>query len=97
MNAIRQIVDSDALTPLIKLPKSFAGKRVEVIVLPLAEGTASNSGKKKMASRGITRAQLERFRATSSATKLTGSISHPYMTIQEIRAERFNEQYDSLD
>lgn len=97
MDAVRQIVDGSALATLIRLPRSLHGKKVEVIVLPVSENAVVNEGKKSADIPKITRARLEELRTTSTASKLTGSIPHPYVTIQQIREERLGEKYGSFD
>jgi hypothetical protein len=42
MDAIRKIVNSDELVSVVDIPKSLCGKRVELIILPVA---ARKSGK----------------------------------------------------
>ena len=96
MNAIRQIVDGSALAPIIKIPRSLHGRKVEVIVLPVADSGTGSVAQEKADLPRITKAQLEELRAKSTATKLTGSIPHPYITAQEIREERLAEQYGSF-
>jgi hypothetical protein len=48
MDAIRKIVNSDELVSVVDIPKSLCGKRVELIILPVAdhesEKTRTGSG-----------------------------------------------------
>jgi hypothetical protein len=92
MDAIRQIVDGSALAPLIRLPKSFHGKKVEVIVFPAEKDESADKGLPR-----ITRAQLDELKRTSKVSALRGSIPHPAVTIQEIREERLRERYGRTD
>ena len=93
MDAIRQIIDGSVLAPIIKIPKSMHGRKVEVIVLPLAGNGADSLTQEKPELPRITKAQFEELRAKSTARKLTGSIPHPYITAREIREERLAERY----
>jgi hypothetical protein len=88
MNAVRQIVDGNALASLIRLPRSLYDKKVEVIVLPVIDNSIAQVEEMKADLPQISKAQMDGLRAKSTATKLTGSIPRPYVTIQEIREER---------
>jgi hypothetical protein len=97
MEAIRQIVDGSALASLIRLPRSLHGKKVEVVVTPVAEGTVAQAERQAKGMPLITKAQLDELKKTSKVRSLCGSIPHPPITVAEIREERLRERYGSFD
>jgi hypothetical protein len=44
MDAIRKIVNSDELVSVVDIPKSLSGKRVELIILPVAGRKSGKTG-----------------------------------------------------
>jgi hypothetical protein len=93
MDAIREIVSGNALSALIKLPKSLRNRQVEIIVLP-ARGADSVEGKSV---RKISRNELLEMKKNSASVKLTGAIPHAPITIAEIREERLAGKYGCID
>ena len=79
MNAVRQIVDGNALAQIIKLPKYLQSRQVEVIVMPVVQDRSR---------RQITRSQLDALLSGSNTEALTGSLSIDDIEIDQIRAER---------
>jgi hypothetical protein len=45
MDAIRKIVNSDELASVVDIPKSLCGKRVELIILPIADRESEKTRK----------------------------------------------------
>jgi hypothetical protein len=97
MDAVRQIVDGSALASLIRLPRSLHDRKVEVIVLPVADRAEEQNKTQAAQLPRITRAQLDEMKKTSKIKSLCGSIPYPSITIDEIREERLQERYGSLD
>jgi hypothetical protein len=97
MDAVRQIVDGSALASLIRLPRTLHNKKVEVIVLPVADSAEGKNKTQTAELPQITRAQLDEMKKTSKVKSLCGSIPHSPITIAEIREERLRERYGSLD
>ncbi|MDR0853304.1 MAG: hypothetical protein LBN34_02940 [Clostridiales Family XIII bacterium] len=90
MDAIREIVNGNALSSIIKLPKSLRDKQVEVIILPINEEVSDTEIK-------VSRDILRQMKKNATVTKLTGAISHEPITIAEIREERLVDKYGSID
>jgi hypothetical protein len=91
MDAIREIVSGNALSSIIKLPKSLRNRQVEIIVLPASVAAVSTSVPK------ISRNKILEMKKNSTSVKLTGAIPHAPITIAEIREERLTDRYGSID
>jgi len=88
MNAVRQVVDGNALAQIIKLPKHMQSKQVEIIVMPIEENRKR---------RPITRSQLEVLLKGSNTETLTGTLPAEFdVEADQIRTER-RAKYESFD
>jgi hypothetical protein len=87
MEFVRQIMESAALENVISLPKSFQNKKVEVIVLPIAE---------KMVQTKLSGNQIEEMLEGSITQSLIGAIPYSEISLEEIREERLK-KYKSAD
>jgi len=88
MNAVRQVVDGNVLAQIIKLPKYFQSRQVEVIVMPVAQNRNR---------RPTTRSQLTSLLRGSNTEALTGTLSADNdIEIDQLRAER-RAKYESFD
>lgn len=94
MDAIREIVSGNALSSVIKLPKWLHNRQVEVIVLPVNRQT---DGVSTPFAPKVSRLELDEMKKGSAAVKLRGAISHPPITISEIREERLAARYGRTD
>jgi len=88
MNAVRQIVDSNELSQVIRLPKSLQNRQVEVIVMPIVESPIK---------RQITRSQLKARLSGSVTEAITGVLPDDAdVNLGDLRAER-RAKYESFD
>jgi hypothetical protein len=87
MEFVRQIMESADLANVISLPRSFQNKKVEVIVLPIAEKAAQTKPSGR---------QIEEMLEGSITQSLIGAISCSEISIEEIREERLK-KYESAD
>jgi hypothetical protein len=94
MDAIREIVSGNALSSIMKLPKWLHSRQVEVIVLPVVGETGGDS---LVSTSKISRRELDALKKDSVAIRLTGAISHPPITMSEIREERLGARNGRTD
>jgi hypothetical protein len=87
MEFVRQIMEGADLANVVPLPKSFQNKKVEVIVLPIAEKTAQ-----KKPSSGSMEEMLE----GSITQLLIGAVPCSKISLEEIREERLK-KYESTN
>jgi hypothetical protein len=87
MEAVRKIVDGNRLNTLFALPKSFLGRKVEILVMPVA---------KKKAHPRVTKQALDKMLPGSITQALIGSLSGVDITVDVIRAERLR-KYERVD
>ena len=74
MEFVREFIDSDSLSSIIRLPESLRNRRLEIIVLPAESKTSSK----------------ETVDVDGIVASLTGCIPDPGMTLEEYREERLN-------
>lgn len=69
MEFIREIVDGNSLKGIVNLPKSLSDKRVEIIVLPIAEHGNERDVSKKQISVEAMMGALEEYKNPSLVEK----------------------------
>ena len=87
MEVIKQIIDSNLLSSVISLPKSFQNKKVEVIVSLTEEKTILPK---------LTMKEIDEILKGSITESLIGSVSQSNMSLDDYRAERLK-KYESVD
>ena len=82
MNAVRQIVDGNELSQVVKLPRHLRDKKVEIIVFPVPD-------EEDKPFRTTTRSQLEAMLPGSRTEAMSGALSAAGdIDLAQIRAER---------
>ena len=79
MEVIKQIIDSNLLSSVISLPKSFQNKKVEVIVSLTEEKTILPK---------LTMKEIDEILKGSITESLIGSVPQSNMSLDDYRAER---------
>ena len=88
MTAVRHIVDSNLLSQIVELPKSFRSKQVEIIVMPVVQSKIKQQ---------VTRSQLNALLDGSHTEAISGILtSDDDMALEDLRAER-RAKYEYLD
>ena len=87
MEVVKQIIDSNLLSSVISLPKSFQNKKVEVIVSLTEEKTILPK---------LTMKEIDEILKGSITESLIGSVPQSNMSLDDYRAERLK-KYESVD
>jgi len=87
MTAVRQIIDSQAISHIVDLPKSLQHSLVEIKIMPISC---------KRTARKVSRTQLLSLLAGSITESITGVLPDTNITLEQVRAERLS-KYESTD
>ena len=87
MEIVRQIVEGSELANVISLPTSFRNRKVEVIVLPIAEKSSPPKYNGK---------NLDEMLEGSITQSLIGAIPISEISLEDVRKERLK-KYESVD
>jgi hypothetical protein len=87
MGAVKQIISSDLLNGVVRLPKVFQNKKVEIIIMLAEEKTTLPSLKKE---------SIDAMIKGSVTESLIGALPRLSLSLEDYRSERLN-RYERVD
>ena len=87
MEFIREIIDSSVLEQVLRLPRSFHDRKVEILIFPVQEQEKKPS---------VAREKINELMEGSITQSLIGAVPHPDITFEEIRSLRLR-KYDGTN